>query len=92
MFTEDLDPFFNDFAIQVRINGEDITAIFSDNFVDAEGIASTNPHLIVKSSDIPDIENEDEVEAKNTMYQVASIQPDGTGISTIFLEKKWHNT
>lgn len=92
MFYEDLDLFFNEFAIVIRINGEDITAIFSDMFVDAEGIASSNPRIIVKTQELVDVHKQDDVEINETTYSVASIEPDGTGITTIFLEKKWHNT
>lgn len=91
MFTEDFDLFFNDFTTTVMIDGIEIDVIFSNEFVDAEGIATTAPHLYIETSEVEDLELErkDEVLINESAYSIKSIENDGTGMSVVFLEKKW---
>lgn len=91
MFNEDFSLFFNDFGTTVSVNSAEIQGIFSNEYVNAEGISTSAPHLFIQTSSVDELEirREDEVLFNKTAYSVASIESDGTGMSVIFLEKKW---
>jgi hypothetical protein len=93
MFAEDLSLFFGDFNQQLSIDGKTANAIFSNETIIADDVITQTPHLIIQSSVLEDLEasNGCEVILNNGIaYEIASIQPDGTGISIVYLEKKWN--
>ena len=95
MFDEDLSLFFSDadFARTVLIDGKKANVIFSNETVIDNQVLTTSPHLVVMDEVVTELEVEkgSEVEVNNIGYEVATIEPDGTGISTIFLKKKFKN-
>ncbi len=66
--------------------------IFDDSFslVSAESgeIESTAPEATAKSSDVSGVEHGDELKINGTLYSIAGIQPDGTGLTTLILHKE----
>lgn len=87
-FTETLAPFFSDFAAtSCTIGGASVAAIFSNQSADALQVAGTQPVLTVKSSDVSATARGTAVVVNGTNYTVARIEPDGTGLSRVTLEK-----
>lgn len=87
-FTETLTPFFADFAAtSCTIGGVSVSAIFRNEAADALLAAGTQPVLTVKSSDVAATARGTAVVVNGTNYTVAKIEPDGTGLSRVILEK-----
>lgn len=89
-FTEDLDEFLDTddgFAVTATIGGVDVSAIFSNRADDVLGVAGTQPVLTVKSSDVAATARGTAVVVSSVSYTVAKIEPDGTGLSRVILEK-----
>ena len=88
-FAEDLDEFLStdDFAITVTIGAASVAAIFDNEAADALMAAGTQPVLTVKSSDVSATARGTAVVVNGTNYTVAKIEPDGTGLSRVILEK-----
>lgn len=89
-FTEDLDEFLDvddGFAVTVTIDGATVSAIFSNQSADALDVAGTQPVLTVKSSDVAATARGAAVVVNAVNYTVAKIEPDGTGMSRVILEK-----
>ena len=96
--TENLDAYFDGFGQAVSFtdsSGETVscTAIFDNGFSAPQigdlVIETTDPVLTCKTSDISGIESGDSVTVESITYKVIQIQPDGTGISTVFLGKNY---
>jgi galactokinase/mevalonate kinase-like predicted kinase len=90
MALENLNDFFRteDFAQTIVLNGSTIVAIFDHEYVEAFGIEGEAPVLTVKDADIPGgTGHGSSATVESTTYRVAGIQPDGTGISKIVLER-----
>lgn len=89
-FTEDLDAFLDTddgFAVTATIGGASVSAIFSNQAADALQVAGTQPVLTVKSSDVSATARGTAVVVNAVNYTVAKIEPDGTGMSRVILEK-----
>ncbi|PTR04965.1 hypothetical protein C8R30_101162 [Nitrosomonas nitrosa] len=89
---ENLNLYFIDFGVDVEVGGVTLRGIFSNQYVDADGISSQVANLTVKSSDVELLELENGTELifpNGDTYQIADSQPDGTGITILLLERKW---
>lgn len=88
-FTEDLGAFFSDFAEAVTIGGTPGVAIFDDGFrsVLDDGIATTGPALTIQQSDFPPSLVGAAVVVRQTSYSVVGVEPDGTGVAVLRLER-----
>ena len=92
-FTEDLSLLFDDdqFAIEVLIAGVPTLAIFDAAFERASlgelGMATTEPVLRLPTALVPQPATRTPVVVAGVPYRVAEHQPDGTGISLLYLEK-----
>lgn len=91
--TNDLATFLNtnEFATSITYNSNVIKGIFDDaykgiNMATGE-IESTDPQVVVKTSDVSDIEHGNNLVISSTTYYVIGIQPDGTGLTTLILSK-----
>lgn len=92
MFVEDLSAFFNDaeHAVQAVINGVTVRGIFSNGFAIGEGgvgMASTAPSLLLPDANVPADPVGMAVTIDGVQYVVAQPEPDGTGITTLYLER-----
>lgn len=91
-FAENLDLFISPLTPGYRVlmvDYENVPGIFDNDYVEEGFTESSVPVFWVKSADVPCIEQGDPVvdEAADTAYEVANIQPDGTGITMIRLRK-----
>lgn len=87
-FTEELAPLFTDFAAaSCTIGGVAVSAVFSNRSADALFAAGTEPFITVRSSDVAATARGAAVVVNGTSYTVAKIEPDGTGLSRVLLEK-----
>ena len=84
-FVEDLAPFFVDWAIDAVIGGVTVPGIFDKTYLESMGIvAGSNPVLLVPAS-VSAAEGT-AVSVNGTSYTVASVEPDGTGLTILQLE------
>lgn len=69
------------------VSGNSVLGIFDEAYTDPMGIAGSSPALTVKSADIPALAFGAAVVVNSINYTVASIQPDGTGITRLILQE-----
>lgn len=93
MFQEDTSTFFDidaGFAQFALIDGASVAVIFDKEYglgnVGMLGMASTQPALTLSTADVPANPVGLSVEIDGGTYQVATHEPDGTGISRLVLE------
>lgn len=93
MFTEDFSAFFreSEMASSVTVDGVSRTAIFDNGYslssVGVSGMASTQPSITLPTAYVPASAIGKTVVANSTSYTIAAHDPDGTGISQLFLER-----
>lgn len=90
-FVEDFTVFFEDFGVTATPNvGSAITVIFDRAHIEAMGgdISGTQPIALAVSADVASLaSNSSTLAISGTTYRVRDIQPDGTGLSVLVLEK-----
>lgn len=92
-FEEDLAPFFADFDTDAVFDGAaaPVKVIFDRaaerSLLGELGMATTSPAITLPSSAVPPAVEGQGVTVMAAHYTVAEHQPDGTGISTLFLTK-----
>jgi hypothetical protein len=78
--------YFSDFAIPATVAGVALNGIFDKAYQESYGIvAGDNPVLLIQSSLVTPIEG-DAVIVNSTNYTVASVEPDGQGVTVLQLE------
>lgn len=89
MFAEDLSAFFSlgDFAEQVRIDGRIVAAIFDAAYVDPLGTVSSGSMLTCRDQDVAGLVRSAPVVVRGLNYVVRGIEPDGTGLTMLKLER-----
>lgn len=95
-FAEDLSPFMDPagFAVPATwlspVVGQitPVNGIFDDGHAEAfSGFAAeTKPSFMCAASDVPSVAKGDSLTINDTHYQIASVEPDGTGMVTLQLE------
>jgi hypothetical protein len=88
--TEDLAPFFADFAVAATVNGAAVRGIFDNGFALGAvgiGMAGTQPTLRLRTADVAADPVGQAVSVNAVAYTVAAHEPDGTGISVLMLER-----
>jgi len=89
--TEDLAPFFADFAVAATVNGQAVRGIFDNGFASAEvglvGMSSARPMLTLPTAGLSADPVGQTAVVNGISYLVAVHQPDGTGVSTLMLER-----
>lgn len=95
----DLSGFFdeNDFAGQAKITSEEtkrtilVSGIFDNDFLSVSGgevqINSAGPAFTAQSSELTTIKTGDALIYEGVTYKIRRVEPDGTGISNIILNK-----
>lgn len=92
-FTEDMTEFFSpaEFADAVTLNGVTVSAIFDNGYsagsVGSVGMASNQPTLQLASADVPASPVGKVAIVRGVNYRVGAHEPDGTGVSTLYLER-----
>jgi hypothetical protein len=94
MFAEDLSPFFNaaEFAVPATIGlGSAVNGIFDNGYsagqVGAMGMASTQPSFVLPTASVPDAAVGQPLVVNTLTYCIVAHEPDGTGVSTLYLER-----
>lgn len=94
MFAEDITAFFDTtsgFAQAVTIGGSSASAIFDNGYSAANAggmsFASTMPTLSIPTASVPTNPVGMTVVVGSVSYTIAEHQPDGTGISALYLER-----
>ena len=93
MFDEDLSAFYNvsELATTVTLNGVSVAAIFDNGYsagsVGIMGVASTQPSLNLATTLVPTNPVGTSAVVNGTTYTVAAHEPDGTGVSLLYLER-----
>jgi hypothetical protein len=86
MFAELYSVYFSDFAVPATVAGTATKGIFDKAYQESFGIvAGDNPVLVVETSQVTAVDG-DAVVVNATNYTIASIEPDGTGITILQLE------
>jgi hypothetical protein len=88
--TEDLAPFFADFAVDATVNGAAVRGIFDNGFALGAvgiGMAGTQPTLRLRTADVAADPVGQAVVVGAVSYTVAAHEPDGTGVSVLMLER-----
>ena len=92
-FTETLSPFFDadDFAESVVIDGVSVSAIFDNAWAQAGigvvGAATADPVLTLPDASVPLEPGGRPVVVRGVAYRIVRVEPDGTGVSTLFLQR-----
>jgi hypothetical protein len=90
-FTEDLTAYFNtaDFGVEAlwSESAEPVVVIFDKAFIENLGIAGNSPVALAKESDFPDVAEGQTLTISGTVYTIITSQPDGTGVTTLIMEK-----
>lgn len=98
-FRENLDVFFRVWGEVVLVGApgveQQMTAIFDNDYqavVESEytEVSSSQPALTAKSADVATlgISSRSLIRVRGVLYQVNDLQPDGTGITILYLWKK----
>lgn len=89
-FTEDLTAFFQpgDFATTVTWNGATVNGIFDAAYVEPLTSESIGPQLMCAQADVDGVAHGDTVLVDAVTYKVVNVQPDGTGVVTLRLERQ----
>ena len=88
--TEDLAPFFADFAVPATVNGAAVRGIFDNGFALGAvgiGMAGTQPTLRLRTADVAADPVGQAVSVNAVAYTVAAHESDGTGVSVLMLER-----
>jgi hypothetical protein len=90
MFTESLAPFFNvaEFANSATLDGASVSGIFDNAYTDIMGIASRVPMFTLPTASASAATQASVlITGGGVTYRVTSVQPDGTGVTTLMLER-----
>ena len=89
-FTEDLTPFFRvaEFASSATLDGVSVTGIFDNQYIDTLGVASRQPMFTLPTADAAAATQASVLIVEGVTYRVRSIEPDGTGVTVLMLERQ----
>lgn len=94
MFTEDFSAFFdvaNGFAVSATLNGVAVSGVFDNGTaigaVGMMGMVSTSPSFVLPTASVPADPIGKTLVIGSSSYLVAANEPDGTGVTTLLLEK-----
>ena len=91
-FVEDFSPFLatSEFAVSATLASATVRGIFDNAYRQGEvgfnGMASTQPVFTLATSDVPTGSVGASLVVNATTYTIAHHEPDGTGMSVLFLE------
>jgi hypothetical protein len=92
--TSDLDIFLNtdDFAVEAILpTGISIHVIFHNEYDQVSlmgmGLESRDPYFEAKESDVSDLSQGETITIDEVEYKIIRFEPDGTGISKVYLSK-----
>lgn len=85
----DLDVFIDteEFAVIATVDGLPVNGIYDRPYVDTEEVSGYQPSLTCKTIDVSTVAEDDTVIIDGVNFRISSIEPDGTGITKLKLEK-----
>lgn len=89
-FVEDLSVFFDtdEFAEAVNYNGREITGIFDNAYFEGQNMQGSQPVFSCATADVAAARHGDMLVRAGATYKVVGVEPDGTGMSLLRLEKQ----
>ncbi|PTR17498.1 hypothetical protein C8R31_101662 [Nitrosospira sp. Nsp2] len=89
-FAEDLSVFFDtdEFADAVTYNGAPLAGIFDNAYFEGQGIQGSQPVFTCPTADVASARHGDLLVRAGVTYKVVGVEPDGTGITLLRLEKQ----
>lgn len=92
MFAEDLSAFFDvagGFAVNATIGGLPVAGIFDNGYQGAltGAIESSAPTFIAPTANVAAVVQGTAITVNATAYSVTGVEPDGTGVTTLILER-----
>lgn len=79
--------FFTDFAVPATVRGRTVPVIFDEQYIDAGGVESSQPAATCESASVADVEQDDELQVDGRAFRVVGVQPDGTGVTVLRLQR-----
>lgn len=76
-----------EFAVSATLNASPIIGIFDSDYVDPLGTVSNSPVLVCASASVSAATRGSVVVVGAVTYAVRDIQPDGTGVTVLILER-----
>ena len=87
-FEEDLDVFLDEFAVTALLPGAvTVNVIFDNQYASPFDISASRPSCLGKSTDLDSLLFGAEIAVDGVDYVVRSVEPDGTGMTRLMLEK-----
>jgi len=89
MFAENLSIFFRDFGVQATLGPAHVRGVFDNAFMDAGsmGAYGTQPIFTCASVDLSGVQVGQAATVQSIAYRIVGIEPDGTGVSVVRLER-----
>jgi hypothetical protein len=91
-FTEPIAAFFDtgDFAVSATLNGVSVTGIFDNEYFEPLGndVQGASPIFTLPTSSASSAAHGQSLVIGATTYKVRGVEPDGTGVTTLRLEKQ----
>lgn len=89
MFAEDLSAFFSveELAVAATLDGVAVTGIFDNAYTEVFGMASRAPMFTLPSASAASATQSSALVVDGVAYRVTAVQPDGTGMSVLMLER-----
>lgn len=90
MFAEDLSPFFNpaEFAEAGLLDGVPVNGIYQRGYDERFGISGYEATFTAPSAQLAAATTASVLVVAGLTFRVRSVQPDGTGVSTLLLESQ----
>ena len=87
-FAEDFTDFFDvdEFGVVATFDGNDVTGIFDNEYVEVEGIESKKPVFLCSTSDVTTYNRGAVVVINSVNYSLITKEQDGTGVTLCILE------
>lgn len=92
MFAEDLSAFFTldtPGSTTANVSGGDIVVLFDNGYQGAlSGFAeSSGPNCLARTADVASLVQGSPITINALAYRIANVQPDGFGVTTLYLEQ-----
>ncbi len=90
MFDEDLSLFFcvDDFAIAANLDGITVNGILKEDFIEVNFVQTKANVFIYNKADRPQVGIDSILISGLDTYRVKGMQPDGTGLNRLVLERQ----
>lgn len=88
-FEEDLSAYFRteDFGVAVSVRGRTLHAIFDAQYQEQLGVSGSGPALTCATEHVADVRRDEVVTVGADSYRVVAVEPDGTGITVLRLQR-----